>query len=231
VRRTILSLTLLASLVAGASPLLAGGLDVRLGAFFPRGGETLFQDDRTLYNVSTSDFTGFTGGVEYNQVVVKNVEIGLSIDGYGQTVRSNYRDYTRPDGSEIHQTLKLSTLPLGLTVRFVPTSKRTKVAPYIGGGMDAIYWEYQEYGDFIDFLDPEYTIHSDSFRSSGWAFGLHVAGGCRFYLNRDFAIVGEGRYQWAHEDMGGDFAPNAPGLVNTIDLSGWSATVGVHVRF
>jgi hypothetical protein len=31
--------------------------------------------------------------------------------------------------------------------------------------------------------------------------------------------------------MGDDFAPNGPGLENEIDLSGWSATVGVHVRF
>jgi len=231
VRRAILSLTLLASLAAGASPALAGGLDVRLGAFFPRGAETLFQDDRTLYNVNTSDFVGLTGGVEYNQVVMKNVELGFSIDGYGQTVNSHYRDYTRPDGSEIYQTLKFETLPLGLTVRFVPTSKRTKVAPYIGGGIDAIYWKYEEYGDFIDFYDPAYTIYPDHFHSDGWAFGLHAVGGVRFYLNRDFAIVAEGRYQWGHGDMGQDFAPNGPGLVNTIDLAGWSVTGGLHVRF
>ena len=31
--------------------------------------------------------------------------------------------------------------------------------------------------------------------------------------------------------MGGDFAPNEPGLVNTLDLSGATVTVGVHVRF
>ncbi len=31
--------------------------------------------------------------------------------------------------------------------------------------------------------------------------------------------------------MGDDFAPNEPGLVNRIDLSGASFTVGLHVRF
>ena len=53
----------------------------------------------------------------------------------------------------------------------------------------------------------------------------------RVYLSRDFAIVGEGRYQWAKTDMSEDFAPNQSGLINTIDLSGPSFTVGLHVRF
>ena len=50
-------------------------------------------------------------------------------------------------------------------------------------------------------------------------------------MNRDIAIVGEAKYLWAHDDMGDDFLPNAPGLVNRIDLSGWIFTGGVHLRF
>jgi hypothetical protein len=232
VRRATLSLTVLAILAAGAGRASAGGFDVRLGGFFPRGNETLFQDDRALYLVQTSDFNGFTGGAEYNHVLVPNLELGVHIDGYGKSVYTSYRDYTRPDGSEIQQTLHFETLPMGVTVRIVPTGKRNKIAPYLGGGVDAIYWKYEEYGDFIDFFDPTYPITPDHFRSDGWAFGVHAVGGIRFYLNRDFAIVAEGRYQWAKEDIfQGDFAPNEPGLVNTIDLSGASATIGLHVRF
>ena len=71
----------------------------------------------------------------------------------------------------------------------------------------------------------------DAFVADGTAFGFHVLGGFRYYLNRDFAIVAEGRYQWATDEMGDDFSPNAAGLVNTIDLSGATATLGVHIRF
>jgi hypothetical protein len=31
--------------------------------------------------------------------------------------------------------------------------------------------------------------------------------------------------------MGEDFSPNAPGLENEIDLSGFSVTVGLRIRF
>lgn len=236
-RRAILSLTLLAILVVTAGRATAGGLDLRIGGYFPRGNDTLFEDDRNLYLVEKSDFYGPYGGIEYNHVLMNNVELGLSLDGYSRTVDSSYRDYTWDDGSEIRQSLKLNMVPLGVSIRFVPTSKRAKIAPYVGGGVDAIFYKYQEYGDFVCFppaggsCDHDYDVVSDAFVSEGTAFGFHVLGGLRVYINRDIAIVGEGRYQWAKADMGDDFAPSEPGLVNTIDLSGWTATIGVHIRF
>jgi hypothetical protein len=241
VRRVMAGLGLIL-LVAGAGPASAGGLDLRIGGFFPRMRDcgvpssqradyTLFQDDCELYMLGKGDFDGVYGGIEYNQVLADYVEVGLSFDGYSKTHDTSYRDYVRPDGSEIRQSLKLTMMPLGLTVRLLPTSKRNKVVPFVGGGVDAVFYQYEEWGDFIDFYDPTYPIRPDNFKSDGTAFGLHAVGGLRVYLNHDFAIAGEGRYQWASDEMGDDFSPNEPGLVNKIDLSGWSFTVGLHVRF
>lgn len=236
-RRATLSLTLLALLVASASRADAGGLDLRLGAYFPRGNDTLFQDVRSLYLVEKSDFYGVYGGIEYNHVLMNNVELGISLDGNSRTVDSSYRDYTWDDGTEIRQALKLNMVPLGVSLRFVPTSKRARIAPYVGGGVDAIFYQYEEDGDFVCFPPAagacrfDYDVVPDAFVADGTAFGFHVLGGLRVYINRDIAIVGEGRYQWAKDDMGDDFAPNEPGLVNTIDLSGATFTVGVHIRF
>ncbi len=227
------------ALVAAAGSASAGGLDVRIGGFFPRGSDTLFEDLNSLYTpdenpdhgVKAKDFRGVFGGIEYNTVILPYVELGVGLDGFGKTVESSYRDYTRPGDVEIRQKLKLNIVPLGATLRFMPTDKSAPVAPYVGAGVDAIFYTYEESGDFIDFWDPDLTIHEDDFKANGAALGVHVVGGIRVYLNRDFAIVGEGRYQWAKKDMGGDFAPNEPGLVNRIDLSGASFTVGLHVRF
>ena len=229
-RRATLSLTLLALVLAGASRAGAGGLDLRIGGYFPRGSETLFEDDRSLYFVEKSDFYGVYGGIEYNQVVLDNVELAIHFDGYGRTVDTSYRDYTWDDGSEIRQSLKLSMLPLGVSVRFVPTSKRTKIAPFVGGGVDAIFYDYEEYGDFVCFPPAsgtcrfDYDVVPDAFNADGTAFGFHALGGLRVYVNRDIAIVAEGRYQWAEDDMGDDFTLR-------IDLSGWTFTVGAHIRF
>ena len=56
--------------------------------------------------------------------------------------------------------------------------------------------------------------------------------GFRVALSPDFFLTAEGRYLWAPlETMGEDFSPNAPGLENEIDLSGFSVTVGLRIRF
>lgn len=240
-RRATLSLALLTIFVAGAGSASAGGFDVRVGGFFPRGdlNTSLFSDLNDLYTpnasesrgVKGSDFNAVFGGVEYNTPLAQYLEVGFSIDGLSRKLDTSYRHYERPGGGEVRQTLKLEMMPIGATIRLIPTSKRTRIAPYLGGGIDAVYYKYEEYGDFIDFGDPTYPIQSDAFRSEGVAFGVHAVAGVRVYLNRDIAIVGEGRYQWAQKDMADDFAPNASGLVNRIDLTGPSVTIGVHVRF
>lgn len=250
-RRVMPSLTVVALLAGGATSVAAAGLDVRVGGFFPRGRDcgvpsaqraeyTLFQDVCELYLPEgrgledrswMREFDGFYGGIEFNQVVTDYVEVGVHYDYYARTVNTSYRGYTRPDGGEIWQTLRLRQAPLGVSVRLLPTSKRARIAPFVGGGVDAVFYKYEEYGDFIDFFDPDYPIYADAFVADGVAFGVHALGGLRVYLNRDFAIVGEGRYQWAADDMGDDFSPNEPGLVNRVDLSGWTVTVGLHVRF
>ena len=88
-----------------------------------------------------------------------------------------------------------------------------------------VFYEYKEYGDFVDFFDPDLPVIPDSFRSDGVAWGFHATGGVRVFVNDDFAIVGEARYLVAKDDMDDDFRGNR------IDLGGVFATLGVHIRF
>lgn len=231
--KTVTLSLLTLALLAGAAPSHASGLDLRLGAFFPNADSNLFRDDQELYRIDAKkDFTGVTGGIEYSTGIARNVELGFSIDGYDRQLHTSYRDFVNDNGSEIQQTLKLNIVPVGVTLRFLFAHPGAAVVPYAGVGGDLFYWRYREYGDFVDFGDRTQPIVADSFVSDGWKVGFHVSGGLRLRLNHDVAAVAEGRYQYAAKaTMGDDFAPNAQGLENQIDLSGWSATVGVHIRF
>jgi hypothetical protein len=229
----VLTLALVAAVPASAR---AGGLDLRLGAFFPSGNSNLFDDDNQLYlhnghPVTKSDFKGIYGGLEYNARLARNVEIGFSVDGYGRSLDTSYRDHVTQNGDEIRQTLQLNIVPVGVSIRIVPTNRRAPVAPYLAVGADLVFWNYEEFGDFVAFQDPAQPIVADHFKSSGVTPGAHVALGLRIGLSRDVSLVGEGRYLWAKADMGGDFAATQPGLGNRIDLGGASATLGIHFRF
>ena len=224
-------------LAVSAGTARAGGFDVRLGAYFPSANSNLFEDINSLYargasfgtdtppGVQKSDWQGFFGGIEYNHKVAHNVELAVSVDGYSKTLDTSYRDYVREDDSPIQQTLHLNVVPVGVSVRFVSTNRHTKVAPFLVLGADAMVYRYEEYGDFVDFFDDDRPVIADSFVSGGVGFGLHAAGGLRFALGDDFAIVTEGRYFWSKKNLGDDFSQNR------IDLGGWAVTAGFHVRF
>jgi opacity protein-like surface antigen len=215
-----------ALLAVPAATASASGLDLRLGAFYPRAESNLFVDDSLLYNVEKSDWVSFAGGIEFNAELARNVELGVHVDGYDRSIDTSYRNYTTEGDREIRQTLKLQIIPVGVTLRLVPTSSRVRVAPYLAVGGDAFFWQYEEHGDFIDFDDPSLPIIPDAFFSDGVEFGGHAAAGVRFKLTHDFSLVGEGRYQFASKaDMGEDFTGNR------LDLDGWSWQVGIHVRF
>jgi hypothetical protein len=210
----------------------AGGLTVRLGGFWPRGESTLFQDVEDIYTlgdpdvgVSASDFSTFTGGIEYSMGLGPLLELGLHADVAEETLHTSLRDYVDDDtGQEIRQSLKLSVVPVGVTFRLIPTG-RVRVAPYLAAGVDAFFWKYEEWGEFVDVFDRQLEIVEDWFIADGVAVGGHVAGGLRLALNDDFSLVGEARYQFSTQDMGDDFGGSR------IDLSGFSATAGLHLRF
>jgi hypothetical protein len=226
-RRILTTLALV--LVGTATPLRAGNLDLRVGAFFPRADSgapnDIFRDNSELFTVSSSDWTNAIGGAQYNVALHRFVEVGLSLDYYSRENFTSYRDFVRPDDSEITQTLRYELMPLGVTVRLIPTSRSAKIAPFVGVGGDVIFWKYEEWGDFVDFGSPRRPIDYDSFLSEGADVGFHVTGGVRFALGDDFAVVGEARYMWAEADMGDDF------YQNRIDLSGLSVTLGFNIRF
>ena len=224
-RRAAGVLALCVAVFALPAAAAAGGLDVRLGAMWPSADSILFDDDEELYFVNDGDWIGFTGGAEYSLKVIDNLELGFHVDGYGKHVDTAYREFVREDGSDIRQTLELDTVPLGFTLRLIPTGRRARVAPFVGVGADVVFYEYKEYGDFIDFFDPALPVIFDSFRSDGVTVGAHATAGVRFFVSDDFAVVGEARYLWAKDDMDDDFRGNR------IDLGGISATLGVHIRF
>jgi len=223
------------ALGAGASA-FAGELELRMGAFQPRADSLLFRDDNELYTpaggplggpgVEKSDWLSFTAGLEYSWRTAGHVEIGMHVDASNRRIDTFYRSYKRPStNGPIPQTLELTTVPLGGTVRLVSGRKHARFQVYAGLGADVVFWEYQEYGSFIDFGNDYEIVDYDEFHSHGAAPAIHGVAGFRVGLTPDILLTAEGKYlKAAEQDMGEDFN-------NRMDVSGASATLGIHVRF
>ena len=227
-----IAVVVLAVLALTPLPAHASDLDLRIGAFFPRAESNLFDDNRELYGfgendpLEKSDWIGWYGGIEWRFRVAPSLYVGLHLDRYGRTLDTEYVDFERPSGRPIEQSLKLSIVPLGASLRWVPRDGRRDISPYLGAGVDAVFYKYEEFGDFIDFFDDGLPVIEDHFTDDGTTLGFHVLAGLRVPVSDDFSLIGEARYLWARTDMGDDFGRDL-----RIDLSGLSATVGVSVRF
>jgi len=203
----------------------ASGLEVRLGGMLPRADSILFDDDLALYQVEKNDFAGAFGGIEFTKGLSSNIELGLSIDGYGREIPTFYRDFTRPSGREIEQTLRFVIVPASAIVRVHPGGRYRTWTPYVGAGVAAMFWQYEEFGDFIDFDASGQPVVFDSFKSTGSTTGLVLNAGLRYRINEDFQVTADFRNFMGKQKMGGDFAPNE------IDVSGAAFTIGFRLNF
>jgi len=219
-----------ALLVGGLLGLLPGearaaGLELRVGGFLPKAASILFADSISLYTVQKDDFNGWFGGGEFTTNIHPNIEVGLALEGYAKEVPTVYRDYVRDNGQEIQQTLRFQSIPLSAIVRLLPSGRYRKITPYVGGGFTANFWEYEEWGDFIDFESRDSDVYFDSFKSEGTAWGPMVNAGIRVRVTTDFQITADYRHFWGKEIMDGDFRGNE------IDVSGDAITVGFRLIF
>jgi opacity protein-like surface antigen len=103
---------------------------------------------------------------------------------------------------------------------FVPRS----FTPYVGAGAGALYYELRQNGDFVDFVTLR--VFPDVFRSRGWTPSAHVSGGADIRLWRSLFLDVEGRYVWAHGDLGADFVG-----FDGIDLDGARFSTGARIVF
>jgi hypothetical protein len=220
-------LLLAAAFLAAPVTARAGTLELRLGGFKPQAKSDLFSNEQILFTVDKGDWAGFTGGAQYAWRLTPHLELATHLDAYGRTVHTHYRDFTFDSGREVRQSLQLNTVPVGLSLRLVPESRHASLFPYLAAGVDAIFWEYEEFGDFIDFEASRNNppVVNDSFVSRGVTPGAHAAAGLRVRLTDDVGLVGEVRYQVAKANMGRDFRGFK------LDLTGGSATLGVALNF
>ena len=195
------------------------GLDGRVA------GDVLLNDlqngEPLLFEVR--DFNFATFGAEYLIGLTSNLEAGVGLGYYQRTVPTVYANLQHSNGTEIEQDLKLRTVPVSFTARFLPLG-RGSVEPYIGAGLTAIRWQYSEIGEFVD---ENRDIFPARYVAKGTATGPTVLGGVRGLVG-NWAVGGEVRWQKAEGNTGGI----ANGFLgDKLDLGGWTTNFTFGVRF
>lgn len=208
-------------------------IDFTVGYFALRGADSRVDTDVLLADLQSAqpllfqvkDFNNVAIGGDWLFGIGRNLEAGVGLGYYQRTVPSVYANLTHPDTSEIQQDLKLRTIPVTFTARFLPLGRDSAVQPYIGAGVTAIRWRYSETGEFVD---ENFNTFSARYIADGTAVGPVVLFGVRVPVGDVFAVGGEFRYQSAKGDTGGI---DNGFLGDRIDLGGWTSSFLFQTRF
>ena len=211
-----------------------GSVGVRGGWLFERAGSDLFTFVQEQLTVEPNAFNAPTLAVDVGVAVAPRTEAVFGVAFGGGTVRSEYRDLVDNDRLPITQATRLRQTNLSASVKLALTPRGQEVGslawvqspatPYVGAGVGALWYEFHQTGDFVDFLDL--SVFSDTFQSNGWAPSAHVFAGVDVKLARRVFLTGEGRYLWSQAELGPDFSSFQP-----IDLTGFKLTVGINYLF
>lgn len=209
-------------------------LSLSTGWAMPAEGSDLFSETRNLLTVKPGDFGSYLVLVEGAVRVTEHFDAVLGLEHAGSTVRSEMRRFVTQDDQPIPQATAFKRTRLMGSVKWyvVPRGRRVSEyvwvpnawSPYIGAGIGFSWYDFHQYGDFVDFQTLD--IFETRLRSDGRGFTQHAMAGADVSLTARFLIRGEYRYIWGSAPVDQHVFEG----FNDIDLSGSRITVGIAVR-
>jgi hypothetical protein len=209
-------------------------LAVRGSWMFARAGSDLFDFVQDQLTIEKKDFNAPAFGMDLGIVLTPRVEIAGGFDLSQAGVQSEYRRFEDNVGLPITQETRLRQRHVFGSVRFnvVPSGQPVSrfawvprtVTPYLGAGAGALWYQFEQFGDFVDFVDL--SVFTDRFSSSGFTPSMHVFGGADVNVYRALFVTVEGKYVWADATLDSDFIDFEP-----IDLAGFKLSTGIRLVF
>ena len=211
-----------------------GSIGVRSGWMFARADSDLFTFVQDQLTIDRKDFNAPALAVDVSVGVAPRTDVLFGFDFSRSSTVSEYRHFVDNNRLPVTQDTTLREISLSGSVKFalLPRGREISprawipraVTPYVGAGGGALWYEFRQNGDFVDFSNLR--IFSDTFRSGGWTPSAHVFGGVDVKLWRRLYLTGEARFLWSHATLGLDFSGFEP-----IDLAGFKTTGGVSILF
>jgi hypothetical protein len=211
-----------------------GEVSVRGGFNHASAGSDLFSFTEKQLTVDSRDFSSLTFATDVDLAMTPRLSARFGFAVSQSSTPSEFRDFVDNNRLPIEQTTEFRRLPLTASLKayLSPPGRSVghfawipaRYAPYVGGGGGAMWYRFEQHGDFIDF--STHKVFPDVFLSDGWTPTLHGFVGTDVSLSPRFAVTFEGRYEWARKSLSSDFANFQP-----IDLSGFALTGGIVIRY
>lgn len=205
----------------------AGSVSFRIGYFEPRAESDLWVQNFQNLTMEKADFNGFTFMGEADYFAGDHVNVCIGVGAYEKQVKTSDREFEFEDGRPIRQTITLRIVPMEGSIKLYPAGREVPVIPYVGGGVGAYFWQYEERGDFVvnrSSNDPR--LISGVFTTETVSPGYHVKAGIQIPVGRS-TVDAELKYVRAKGNLSDDYDPD----FEPFDLSGIQLNFGASFWF
>jgi outer membrane protein W len=214
-----------------------GSFSLRAGYALANAGSDVFSEATRQLTLDKNDFSAITWGGDISYSATPRTDLVFDGGYSSSSVPSEFREFTDNNDLPIQQSTKYRRVPLTVGLKYYLADRGrsvgefayipSKIAPYVGVGAGAMWYKFEQNGDFVDFNTPDLEIFSATLESKGWTPMGQGTAGVDYTIGPWLALTGEGRYQWARARLD----PDVFSGFQKIDLSGFTGTVGFKVRF
>jgi hypothetical protein len=211
-----------------------GSVSVRGSWLFARASSDWYDFVTDQLTLDTSDFNAPGIGLDVAVAIKPRIDVQFGFDFSNARVVSEYRDFVDNNRLPITQQTRLREVNLSGNIKVALTERGREVSrfawvprrvvPYAGGGGGVLWFDVNQTGDFVDFVDL--SIFTDVFRSRGWTPSAQLFGGVDIRLVKQLYVTFDGRYLWAAGELGREWIDFDP-----IDLAGFRLSGGVNLVF
>lgn len=213
----------------------SGTFVVRSGIDQPIASSDVFTQTISDFTVGKGDFRGLSIAAELSATLSPRWDLVFGVGWSGSSKASEYRDWVDNNDLPIQQTTTFQRVPVTAGARYflIPAGDPighlawvpSRLAPFVEGGVGAIWYRFRQYGDFINLGSATKDVFPADLSSSDWAPMAYAGAGVDIAITPSIFLTGEGRYTWSRAHVG----PAYSGFQN-LDLSGVALTVGVGFR-
>jgi len=185
--------------------------------------------------VDRKDFNAPAIGMDVEFWLTPRASIVGGFDWSQASKDSEYRDFVDNRRQPIQQTTRLREGSVTGGVRYALRDRGravstlawipTRIVPYVGGGGGFLWYNLEQYGDFVDFVD--FSVFGDLLPSDGIAPTAYVQAGADIQLVKRLYVTFDARYKWAKSKLDDvvwtGFDP--------LDLGGVKLSTGLTVTF
>ncbi len=217
-------LLIIITVLVGSDILIGQSTNFKVGIFNPATKSDLWDLNRENLYFSKKDMQDFFYGIEYEHFIGRNVSFAVELNSYEKTLNSEYKDYEHNDNTPIYQSISLSISGIEANIKVYPIGHRKILNPYFSIGAGVYYWEYEQWGEFIDFTTGE--ISDGYANTEAFTPGFNIKAGIVFRFKKYMGVSFEVRYLYLKGRLSSLFEG-----FEKLDLRGRSLSLGINIFF